>query len=168
MASNQVRYVGSMFGAPGPFKFRGKFKAGATQAISRGEILELNSGDWIPLDADQSMSAIIAVSDCEIKSGDLAGYHELIVPRPGDIFEIDLAAADGSAAGTSLYWSSSQQLTVTAGSNVIGVTCDDSILPEQGFQSSTVSPDAGTTIRTTKKIRFTFKASTSYYAALQV
>lgn len=165
-AVNKVRYVGNVNGAPGPYKFPCKFKAGATQAVQRGEILELSSGDFIPLDADQSMSAIIAVSDCEIISGDLAGYHDAIVPRPGDIFEAELATAAAPSPGASLYWSDSQTLTTT-GSNVIGTVVDASALPLQGFQSRDKSYDAGTTIITKGSVRFMFKAAVSYFAALQ-
>lgn len=168
MAVNKAAYVGNMFGAPGPFKFPGKFQAGATQAIKAGEILELSSGNWIPLDADQSMSAIIAVACCEIKSGDLAGYHDIIVPRPGDIFEFALAAAAAPSPGASLYFSDSQTLTTTAGSNVVATVCDETLLPKQGFQSVSPSFDAGTTILTKAQVRCVFKASVSYYAALQV
>ena len=166
MAVNKAAYVGSIFGAPGPFKFPGKFQAGATQAIKAGEILELSGGNWIPLDADQSMSGIIAVAACEIKAGDLAGYHDIIVPRPGDIFEFALATAAAPAVGASLYWSDSQTLT-TSGSNVIATVADETLLPEQGFQSVSPSFDAGTTIRTRSQVRCMFKAAASYYAVLQ-
>jgi hypothetical protein len=166
MAANEVRWVRNELGAPGPFKFKGKFQAGATAAIKRGEILELASGNFIPLDADQSMAGILAVSDCELRTGDLAGYHDLIVPRPGDVFEIELAAAAANAQAAPLYWVNSQKLTVTPGTNIVGTIVDDTIFPAQGFQSVNPSFDAGTTARTTNKVRFAFRAAASYWVAL--
>lgn len=157
----------NLFGAKEPLKFPGLFQAGATQAIKSGEILKLSSGNWVPESSDESMSAIIAFADAEIRSGDLAGYHMIVVPRPGDVFELSLSAAAAPAVGASLYVSDSQTLK-TSGTNVIGTVVDESIIPLQGFQSVYPSFDAGTTIRTTGKILFVVKAAASYYAALQV
>jgi hypothetical protein len=157
----------NIFGAKEPFKFPGSFQAGASQAIKSGEILKLSTGNFVPETSDESMSAVIAFADCEIRSGDLAGYHHIIVPRPGDIFELALASAAAPAVGASLYVSNSQTLT-TSGSNVIGTVVDESMIPLQGFQSVNPSYDAGTTLRTVSKVLFVVKASVSYYAALQV
>lgn len=165
MATNKVSYVGNLYGAPGPMKFKGKFQAGASQAIKKGELLKLVSTNWVPL-TDTAMSAIVGVSDCEIASGDLAGYHDIIVPRPGDVFEAAIATAAATAPGTALYCSDSQTVAAS-GSNILGAAVDDSLIPTQGFQSRSPSPDAGTTLTTSSTVRFTIKAAASYYAALQ-
>lgn len=170
MATNKARWVRNMNGADRPLVIYGKFQAGATQAIKRGEILELSSTNWIPLDADQAMAAIIAIANEEIKSGDRAGYYEIIVPRPGDIFEFDLAAGSAIAIGTALYWSSSEVLTVTAGTNVVGYAAGQEHYPQkQGHLSDGEGGgDAGTSIRSTTKVLMTFKEAVSYYKAFQV
>lgn len=157
----------NVFGAKEPFKFPGKFQAGASQAVKSGEILKLSGGYFVPESSDEAMSAVIAIADAEVRSGDLEGYRMIIVPRPGDIFELSLSTAAAPAVGASLYVSDSQTLK-TSGSNVIAVTCDESMIPLQGFNSVNPSYDAGTTLRTVSKVLFTFKASVSFYAALQV
>lgn len=166
-AVNRSVWRKNIFGAPGPFKFPGNFQAGATQAVKVGEILKLSGGNWVPEGTDESYSAIIAFADAEIRSGDLAGYRMIIVPRPGDIFELPLSAAANPAVGASLYINNSQQLK-TSGTNVLGVVCDSSEIPLQDFQSVNPGVDAGTTLRTVSNILFTVKAAASYYAALQV
>lgn len=167
MATNKTAYIGNIFGAPGPWKVKGKFQAGATQAIKRGEILELSSGNFVPLTSDKAMAATVAIADCEIRSGDLAGYHDIIVPRPGDVFEFTNGAADNPGIGTSLYLTGSQTLTSTAGTNVIAVSFDEGPVPTQGFQSVNPSFDVGTTVRSQGTVRCIVKASCSYYAAIQ-
>lgn len=165
MAVNQVRWVRNIDGGPA-WKFKLKDPAGASTPIKAGEICKVTSLILAPLAADESMSANIVVSDHETRSGDLAGYRTCIVPRPGDIFEIPLATAANPDPAAALYYSSSQALT-TSGSNQIGQVVDDSMLPSQGFQSVSPSYDAGTTVMTRGSVRFMFKASTSFYAALQ-
>ena len=158
----------NLFGATEPFRFPGSFVAGATTAIKSGEILVLAATTWAPLGADQSNVATIAVMDNqEIRSGDLAGYHPIIIPRPGDVFEYALSAAAAPAIAAPLYWSTSQILA-TSGSNALAYVVDESIFPQQGFQSVNPSFDAGTTIRTVSKVLIVFKASVSYWLALQV
>lgn len=170
MASNNYpRYVGSLFGDLPPLVILGKFQAGATQAIKRGEMLELSSGNWIPLDADQSMTAIIAIAAEEIKSGDLAGYYHILVPRPGDLWDFPLAADNSSGdVGDALYWSDSETLTATAGSNILAYIVGQHHYPQkQGHAADGDPADRGTTIRSVRKVQVTFKAAVSYYAALQ-
>lgn len=164
-ATNKFTWKRNLNGASGPLRVRGKFQAGATQAIKQGEILELSSTNWIPLDADQAMAGIIAVADVEIRSGYRAGFYNLIVPRDGDVFEYALAAASNPALGASLYWSDSQTVTVTAGTNVLGYVVGDAHLPEQGLYPP--DPDGGTTIKTISSVLMVFKKAVSYYAALQ-
>lgn len=155
----------NIFGASAPFKFPALFAAGASQAIKSGELLDLNTGTAAPLASDKAMSGIIAISDCELRSGDLAGYHMVIIPRPGDIFEMALSAAAAPAVAASLYWSTSQILA-TSGSNILGTVVDDSIIPMQGFDSVNPSYTAGTTFRTVGKVLFAVKQAASFYAAL--
>lgn len=169
MAKNQVRWIKNLNGAPDPLIILGKFQAGSTQAIKRGELLELSSTNWIPLDADQAMAGIIAIANEEIKAGDLAGYYEIIIPRPGDVFEYELAAASAIALGTALYWSSSEKVTVTAGTNIIGYAAGQEHYPQKsGHLSDGEGFSAGTTIRSTSHVRMTFKEAVSYYKAFQI
>lgn len=149
-----------------PHVILGQFQAGATQAIKMGELLKLSGGNWIPLAADESMSAVIAVANEEIKDGDRAGFYEIIVPRPGDVFEFELAAASNPSIGASLYWSSSQKVAVS-GSNVLGSVIGQAHYPaHQGHLSEDSAPDAGVTIKNTSYVQMAFKASVSYWAAL--
>lgn len=156
----------NVFGATAPFKFPVNFQAGATQLIKSGDILDL-SGSVAPLASDKSMAGIIAVSDCEIRSGDLGGYRDAIVPRPGDMFEFALSASAVPTIAEALYWSTSQVLAVS-GSNIIGYITDVSFIPLQGFNSVNPSFDVGTTLRTVSNVLMSFKQSVSYYAALYI
>lgn len=165
-AVNRACWVKNVFGAPAPMKFPGKFQAGATAPVKIGEIIVLSSGNWIPLSSDTSMSGTIAISDCEIVSGDLAGFHNIIVPRPGDVFEFPLDAAATATATTALYYSTSQILTPTAGTNIIGYMQDEAAYPLQGFVRGGSLTDASTTVLSRGVIRMVFKASVSYFAAL--
>lgn len=168
MATNQARWVGNMYGATEPMIRLGNFQAGSTQAIKMGEILEFTGATntaWVPIDSDFSMSGNVCVANEEIKSGDRAGFYEVIVPRPGDIFEYDLAAAGSTAYGTALYYSSSEAVTVTTGSNILGYACGQEHYPKkQGHLSDGEIHDAGTTIRSQSKVRMTFSATASLFA----
>lgn len=167
MAADMTVFKGSMFGHTEPYEIKGLFAAGSSQAVKRGEILTVASGTWTPLASDTSMSAVIGFAAEEIKAGDRAGYYRVIVPRPGDIFELPLATAAAVAFGANLYYSTSQKLT-TSGSNQLGSAVGDEHYPAlQGHLADDGSPDAGTTIKSTSYVRFTVKASVSYYAALQ-
>lgn len=172
MATNRLGWVGNMYGIPEPMVRLGNFQAGSTQAIKRGEILEFTGASntaWVPIDSDFSMSGSVCVANEEIKSGDLAGYYEVIVPRPGDIFEFDLAAAGATAYGTALYYSSSEAVTVTVGSNIIGYSCGQENYPlGQGHLADGEIGDKGTTIKSQTKVRMTFKASASLFAKFSV
>ena len=172
MAANAATYIGNAYldpdGSLGPFRVLGKFQAGATQEIKRGELLELSGGNWIPLDADQAMAAIIGISDEEVKSGDLAGYRYFVVPREGDMFAFDLDTAGSDAVATAVYWSSSQVVTVTVGTNQLGTIIGQDHYPQpQGHQADDASLDRGTTIRSTSRAVITILKAASYFAALQ-
>ena len=171
MATNTLRWVGNANGASQPLVMLGKFAAGSSQAIKRGELLELTGNtntEWVPMDSDYAMAANVAIANEEIKSGDRAGYYEIIVPRPGDVFEFALHAAGATAVGTSLYYYGSETLTVTAGTNIIGKACGQEHYPQkQGHLSDDASGDAGTTVRSTSYVRMIFRAPVSYFAAIQ-
>lgn len=179
MPSNQSRYRGNVYhdpsGSLGPLLMLGNFAAGASQAIKRGELLELTGAantQWVPLDSDFDMSAAagsggkIAIAHEEIKSGDRAGYYLIEVPRPGDLWEFDLAAAGATAVGASLYFSDSETVTVTAGTNVIGAAAGQDHYPlKQGHLADDASQDAGTTIRSQSKVIMCIQESNSYFSA---
>jgi len=171
MATNNVRFVRNLLGAGEPFVTLGKFQAGATQAIKRGEILEF-TGDtnsaWVPIDSDFAMDGNVAIANEEIKSGDRAGYYEVIVPRPGDVFEYELAAAAAVAYGTALFYSSSEKVTTTAGNNVLARAVGMEHYPQkQGHLADDAAGDAGTTIKSTSYVRMCFSQSASLWAKLQ-
>jgi hypothetical protein len=165
MAENSTRYIDNIYFGGGPLNIPGKFQAGGTQAIKQGEMLELSSTNWIPLDADQAMSAIIAVAACDIKPGDLAGYYPIIVPRPGDRFVFALDSAGNSALGTALYWSDSETVT-TSGNNALAYVSGWDNYPLQGHGSEDIVSDAGTTLTNKSNVILSFKLSVSYYAAI--
>lgn len=162
-----VTWVKNLYGAKEPLRFPLLFGAGSTTPIKSGEILDYATGTAVPLASDKAMAGIIAIADAERRSGDLAGYQQAIIPRPGDVFELDLAAAGAPSPGDSLYFSDSQTVK-TSGTNALGVVADASEIPTQGFQSVNPSFDAGTTLRTVSRIQFTVKAAASYFAKLQV
>jgi len=170
MADNATRWVGNLGGAAEPLIKLGKFVAGATTAIKRGELIELTGSTnttWIPIDSDFDMDANIAIMNEEIKSGDLAGYYEIIVPRPDDIFEYELAAASNPSVGAALYFSASDKVTVSAGTNILARVVGQEHYPQkQGHASDDASGDRGTTIRSDTHVRCVIAQDNSYYAAM--
>lgn len=167
-ASNKSPWVCNLYGRTAPLKRPINCNSGASQAIKRGEICDVSSGHAVPLASDKSMSAgILVIADEEIMTGDLAGYRNFIIPLPGDVFEFALSASGNPAQGASLYFSDSQTLA-TSGSNVLGNVLDETIVPLQGKQSVNPSPDAGTTILTTGKIKMTIKAANSVWSTYQL
>lgn len=168
MAVNAIRWVRNVLTGKGPVRKKVRFASGASAPVKKGEICAIAANVAAPLAADQAMSGTIVISDCEIISGDLAGFRPAIVPMLGDEFEIELAAPGASVLGTALYYSTSQKLTITAGTNIIAYIVGDGNMPEQGFQSRTPSYDAGTTIETISRALVAIKQSCSYAAALYV
>jgi hypothetical protein len=155
-------------GAAGPLIGRGLFQAGSAKAIKAGEILELTastSTKWVPMDSDYAMSADVAVAAFDIKSGDLAGYYPIIIPRPGDEFVFALDTANNPAVGTTLYWSDSETVS-ESGNNALGYVSGWDHYPNQGHGAEDIVSDAGTTLRSKSNIIMTFKLSVSYYAAI--
>jgi predicted RecA/RadA family phage recombinase len=174
MATNQTRFVKSLFGPhiTEPLIIPGSVQAGATQAIKRGELLEL-TGDtntkWVPMDSDFAMAENVAIAACEIKSGDPAGYYPIIAPRPGDVFEFALDAADDLALGTPVYYSSSEAVTDTAGTNIVGNVAGwthySAIYPQNFAESG--APAKGTTIGTQSRVHITIENTNSIFHAIQ-
>ena len=168
MATDKDPFDYNLDGLYGPLRGRGSFQAGATQAISRGEILEL-TGDtntkWVPIDSDFAMNSNVCVADDPIASGDLAGYYSIFIPRPTDVFQFDLATADNPSWAAALYYSASQTVTTSAGSNVLGRVAAFNTYPDQGF-AHLGDPDAGTTIATVNQVQMVFEADASYWSAL--
>lgn len=177
MASNQVRWVKNLFNPQqsGPVCVPGKFAAGSSVPIKRGELLELTGGgntQFVPMDSDFSMAENVAIAACEIKSGDAAGYYPVIAPVPGDVFEFELLSTDSQAPaiGTAVYWSSSQIVTTTAGSNILGNVAGWGHYPyPQGHASDDASYDRGTTLRNVEggRVHITIETTNSYIHALQ-
>lgn len=175
MATNQSRWVANLLGLPPPVPVPGKFVAGATTAIKRGELLELTgSGNttWVPMDSDFSMAKNVAIADTELKSGDLAGYYPIVAPRPGDVFRFKLLSTDAQnpAVGAPVYFNSSEQVTTTPGTNIIGHVAGWGGYPyPQGHASDDASYDRGTTLRNVpgNEVWITIEDSNTYFQALQ-
>lgn len=167
MATSQLRWIRNLFGATEPLRMLGLFGTGT--AIKKGEILELTGNtntEWVPLDSDFNMAANIAVADVDIAAGDRTGYYPIIVPRPGDVFEFELATADDPLVGAALYYSSSEKLTTTAGTNPVGYAVGQEHYPdEQGHVTVNGAADAGSTVGTTSYVRMCFALDASYAAA---
>jgi len=168
MATNNfARWVRNLDGATEPLTMLALFQAGATQAISAGELLEF-TGDtntaFVPLDSDYAMDGDVAIAAEEIKSGDRAGYYSVYVPRPGDVWEFDLATAAATPYGTVMTYSSSEVVT-TGGSNTLGTAVGQEHYPDhQGHLADDVSGDAGTTIKTIGTVRMTIDLKASFYS----
>ena len=156
----------------GPLVLPGAFQAGATAAVAADRLLERTADTntkWIEADSDHDASTTkLAVSLHAIASGDLAGNYGIIIPRPGDVFEADLAAASALAPETALYWSDSATLTVTAGTNIIGYSVPGPNMPKlQHRLSQGQLGDNGTTNLSTNKVRFVFRTAYSAYSLYQ-
>lgn len=177
MATNQTRFKFNLLSSniTSPLVMPGNFAAGATQAIKRGELIELTGNtntEWVPHDSDFAAAGNLAIAGCEVKSGDLAGFREIIVPREGDVFEFALKSSDSQtpAIGAPVYFSSSEEVTTTAGTNVIGAIVGFGHYPyPQGHQANDASFDRGTTKQSVPggKVLITITKAASYYAALQ-
>lgn len=171
---NVNRFVKNLLGLPGePECVPGLFAAGTSVPINRGDLLELTGAgntEWVPMDSDYNMSKNVAIAACEIKSGDPAGYYPIFLPRPGDVFEFELDAADDLALGTALYWNAKNKVTDTAGTNILGHVAGHthyaSIYP-QNHVADDAGPIKGTTIESQAKVHMTIEASNSYFQALQ-
>lgn len=168
-----VKWRFDIGGARTPHTILDKFQAGSTQEIDDGELLE-RTGDtntaWVPMDSDFAMAGNVAVSIGKIKSGDAEGMYEVIIPRPTDVFEAKLLSTDDQnpARGTAVYWSDSETVTTTAGSNILGYIYDHDGYPQQsGHASDDASVARGVTIGNCGgKVLFTIKEKNSYHNTL--
>lgn len=156
----------------GPRVTLGKFQAGSTQAITKGQLLERTADTnsaWVPIDSDHDATVTkLAIAACDISAGDPAGYYPIIEFMDGDVFEADLAAASALAPETALYYSSATAVTVTAGTNIIAYTTQGPNHPGQQFRNSQGQlGDKGTTFRSTNKARFIFRLAVSSYSLKQ-
>jgi len=170
MATNKGRWLRNLFGAKEPLIMLGLFQAGVTKAIKRGELLELTADGntrFVPMDSDFAGSANVVIANEEIKNGDRAGFYEIIVIRPGDVFEFDLATKNNPAIGTALYWSDSETLK-ESGSNILAYVAGQEHYPKQGHLADDAGGDAGETLTNLSQVRVTFKEAVSYLKALQV
>ena len=153
-----------------PKLFRALFQAGSTQAIKRGEILEFTGNTntaFVPWDSDGDITQGVAIAAEEIKSGDRAGYYNVILARPGDVFEFALATASAVAFGAALYFSDSQTLT-TSGSHIMFYAVGDEHYPKQTHTADDATGDAGTSIRTISYVRCVMAVAYSYYNILHM
>lgn len=146
-------------------------QAGSAQLIEPGLVCVLSAGNMVPLQADQGMSSVVAISKQRVVAADLAGYRPFIIPRPGDVFEAFLATASAATRTTSLYMtdtSGTTQNLATSGTNVLGTIWDTAGYPiAQGRADIGDVVDRGTTVTSVPKVFMTIKASTSYFNALQ-
>ena len=165
------RWIKNINGATRPYIQKGLFQAGGTQAIVRGQLLEF-TGDtntkWVPMDADFAMNSNVAIANEDINDGDLAGYYEIIVPRPGDVFEFALASASAVANAAPLYFSSATVVTTSAGSNIIGNSVGQDHLPQkQTHLTEGQQGDRGTTIKSTSTVQMLITETASIYSLFQ-
>jgi len=122
------------------------------------------------VDSDYNMATNgdLAIANEEIKSGDRAGYYQVIVPRDGDIFEYDLDTASALVHGTALYWSADETLTATTGTAIIGYSVGQGHYPLfQGHLSEDNGPDRGETVRSTSVVHVMFRWTNSYLYRFQ-
>lgn len=166
MASNKNAWLRNDFGDTKPLIKLGYFAAGSTRTVCRGEIIYISTITWIPLASDTTMANIIAVANEEIKSTDLAGYYQIIVPRPGDVFEFELATATACATGAALYYSTSQKLT-TSGSNIVAYVNGQAHYPQQQGHMSDGDPvDRGSTVNSASYVQCSIATGASWYGAI--
>lgn len=171
MASNTFTYRGNMFypGQDGkPLIMPGNFAAGSTATVKGGDILELTANtnvEWVTMDADDTaFAAQIAVAGEEVKASDLAGFYRIIVPRPGDVFEYPVVSA-AHKIGDALYWTSTNKLTASAGSNIIARVVGHWQYPyPQNHLADGGVVDKGVTVRSITNVLITFVHGMSYYA----
>lgn len=166
MATNLTPWVRNLDGDTGPLIMLGLFQAGSDQEIKKGEILKLSTTYFEPIEADEALGAVMAVANEEIKTGDRAGYYEVIVPRPGDVFRFELAAAAAIAIGDQYGYSTSQKVASGASNKHLTAVGQENYPVKQGHLSDGEIHDAGTTVRSIGYGLFTWVLADSYYAAL--
>ena len=117
--------------------FPGKVRAGATQAIKKGEICCFNktAGYWVPVSAVADAAYPLAIAKVEQKSTDLERYMEFYGLHPEDEFEFPMDASRALALGDTftLTASDSQTLTYSAAGFPVAVCVHDGNYPEAGI-----------------------------------
>lgn len=165
--ANRWSYNKSLSGGLQPMILSLPVAVGSSTTFSRGVLCELESATMSPLDSDQSMAGILAISVEEWNTSRVAGFANFLIPRPGDVFDVNLETAGNPTRGADLYWSSSVLVKET-GSNIIGNVVDHSGYPQkQGNPDVGDVADRGTTVRDTILVHATIRAAASYYIALQ-
>lgn len=154
---------------------RGLFQAGGTQTIFKGELLAHDGTRFVPLLANQAMSATVAIALQEVAVGDDAGYRDVQLPQEGDVFECDLLSTDsqtpvtGARLDVSAANSDAHTVTTTNGANQLGTVVGQQHYPQaQGRQSQDASFDRGVAIGKLPggKVRFSILKAASRLAAL--
>ena len=145
----------------------------AASAIEKGDIVEYTGNsntEWVVIDSDFAGDANVAVMNEEVRTDDALGYYELIVPRPGDIFEFTLVTAGNPLLGAGLYWVSDGDGLAESGSNILCRVADDAHYPKQNHVAinGAGAPDEGVTIPNTAngKVIVAFLPAVSYYEAI--
>lgn len=157
---NPWRY--DLNGAQDPLRVRGKVQGGSTQAIKSGELCTFDetSGYWQPISAAADIKWNLGFSEGEIDSDNApaARYAMFIVPRPGDVFEIPLAAAAAVEIGHNYEPTGTDSQTATLDADGEPVLCQvgHSNYPE-------VMPKGGTTVASIANGFFTVNKAYSYY-----
>lgn len=167
MAAKVYPWLYNLNGVTEPLIMPGLFQAGTTATIERGALLEFDGTNWTELNADQAMNSQIAFANQAIVSGDRAGFYEIIVPRPEDVFQLDLATAGNPLIGAAVYWIS--KFTVAeSGSNILGNVVGFDHYPGimgQVTEGNITNP--GVTVRDITALQIVIKEAASYYSLFQ-
>ena len=156
----------------GPRITRGKFAAGSSQAITKGQLLERTGNtntEWVPIDSDHdATTAKLAIANQDVASGDLAGLYEIVEFRPGDVFEADISAAAATEPADAMYYSSPTAFA-SSGSNILAYTVNDAPNAPalQRRASEGQLGDSGTTYRSSSKVWVCFREAVSSYSLQQ-
>ncbi len=164
-ATNLYPWVRNLDGATDPLVILGKVQAGATQAIKQGELVTWNetSGYFEPIDAAADIKYNLAFAGEEVSKLNTpqAGYRHIIVPRPADVFEIELAAAAAIEVGHNYEptGTNSQTATLDADGDPVFNAVGQANYPGR-------EKYAGTTIQSASHGLFTVNIAYSYYRQL--
>ena len=168
MSSDVYQFIGNIYGHDKPLRVDLPVAAGSTTTIDKGEMCELDTGVFTPISADDSFAGVLAICDEEITAERKVGRASFIVPRPGDLFRVKLAAETNPSRGASLYYSTSK-VVATSGSNPFANVFNHAGFPQkQGRADVGDVADRGTAIGSVLWVEATIKAAASYYAALQL
>jgi len=165
-ATNISAWAGNLDGATEPLLIKGLIQAGSTQAIKVGELVTWNetSGYWIPISAaSDAQRYLLGFANEEISTltASAARYTTIIVPRPADVFSIELASAASVEFGANY---------IPTGSNSQTATLDADGLPVFNSVGDANYPVAtnygGTTVASESHGLFTVNPEYSYYRRL--